>query len=234
MLKTIRIQVKLDIRKDAWNWWDACNKISYGVDWKERIDGNLRKKIHGKTKQEAMRFLLPYLRDYYKRNDKDLKRALYEANKLFRKKANSACKLMEKITQYPVYRNNFTCFLTTFPRCPYDYKKGYIWLAAPRPAKIYLNIFLHELLHFQYYAYYKNRPSVKKLSMGQSEFLKEALTVILNHEFSQYLYQKDKGYKLHQKLRKELENFWKKNKDFSRLIDYGAAILTKKNHRDNV
>jgi len=178
--------------------------------------------------KEAMRFLLPYLKGYYKRNKKDLYKALCEANELFRKKTNSACKLMEKITQYPIYRNNFTCFFTTFPRCPYDYKKGYIWLTAPRPAKIYLNIFLHELLHFQYYAYYKNRPGVKKLSMGQSEFLKEALTVILNHEFLQYLHQKDKGYKLHQKLRKKLENFWKKNKDFPRLVDYGAAILTKK------
>ena len=51
MLKTIRIQVKLDIRKDAWNWWDACNKVSYGIDWKEKIDNTLSEKIHGKTER---------------------------------------------------------------------------------------------------------------------------------------------------------------------------------------
>lgn len=33
-----KIIVKQDIRKDAWNWWDACNKISFGVDWKQRIN----------------------------------------------------------------------------------------------------------------------------------------------------------------------------------------------------
>lgn len=32
------------------------------------------------------------------------------------------------------------------------------------------------------------------------------------------------------KLRKQLESFWKKNKDFPRLVDYGAAILTRKNN----
>lgn len=234
MFKKVRIQVRLDIDRDAWNWWDACNKISHGVDWKKRIDRNLQKNITGKTKREAMKFLIPFLANYYKKHKKELNQAIREAKNIFKSKANYACKLMEEVTQHLLYRNNFTCFLTTFPRCPYDYKKGYIWLAAPRPAKIYLGIFLHELLHFQFYAYYRNKPPVKQLSLTQSEFLKESLTVILNYEFSQYLYQKDKGYKIHQGLRRKLENFWKKNKNFSQLVEYGAATLTKKNCRDNV
>lgn len=55
------ITIKLDPKKDAWNWWEACNKVSHGVDWKMSIDSDLREKIVGKTQDEAFSFLIPLL-----------------------------------------------------------------------------------------------------------------------------------------------------------------------------
>ncbi|MFA5128865.1 MAG: hypothetical protein WC445_02740 [Patescibacteria group bacterium] len=222
----VTINIKLDIKKDAWNWWNACNKISHGVDWKQRVGESLWKKIYGKTEKEAFKFLIPYLKKYYKEHKKVLEKNLAEAQKLFDDNAQEACSLMEKITGKQLYRKKFTCFLTTFPRCPYNYEKGYVWLCAVWSAKCYLGTFLHELLHFQFIAYCKNKQPVKNLSPRQFEYLKESLTVILNYEFKKYLCQKDKGYDLHQAFRKKLEILWQKNKNFNQLVKYGVEVLT--------
>lgn len=227
----VKIKLKLDIIKDAWNWWDACQRVSHGVNWKKRIDRNLRKRIVGKTEEEAMNFLLPYLKKYYKEHKSELNKILKTGQSFFSKDGQKACKRMEKITSRPLYRKSFTCFLTTFPRCPYSYKKGYVWLCANWPPKCYLGTFLHELLHFQFFAYYQNRPLVKKLTKEQSEYLKESLTVILNEEFDEFLCQKDEGYKKHRKVRRKLELFWRQNKNFAQLVDYGAKLLTKQRER---
>lgn len=37
----------------------------------------------------------------------------------------------------------------------------------------------------------------------------------------------DKGYKIHKDLREELLKFWRANKNFDRLIDYGLKIYSK-------
>ena len=170
----VKISIKLDINKDAWNWWHACNHISHGVDWKKRIESNLWKNIYQKKFSEAEKYLLPYLNNYYRENKLNLSKVLEDARELFDKKASQACQLMERITKRKLYRDNFICFLTTFPRCPYDYKNGYVWLCSLWSTKCYLGIFIHELLHFQFFKYYRDNQLVKKLDNNQLEKLKES------------------------------------------------------------
>jgi hypothetical protein len=57
--------------------------------------------------------------------------------------------------------------------------------------------------------------------------LKESLTVLLNLEFGNLFLAKDRGYPLHQKLRSFIEEEWKKEKDFDKLI--GKCISFIKN-----
>lgn len=223
-----KIKVKLAIKKDAWNWWDACNRISHGVDWKKKVDKELWQKIHGKTEKMAIEFLLPYLKNYYQQNGKQLTAAIKETQDVFNKQSAVALRLMEKITGKKLYRENFTCFLTTFPRCPYSFKKGYVWLAADWRVECCLSIFLHELLHFQFLKYFYKKLVPKKLNDRQFDFLKEALTVILNHEFRKYLCQKDRGYAVHKSLRTKLDAHWRRYHDFDRLIECGVWDVTRK------
>lgn len=222
-----KITIKLDIQKDAWNWWHACNHVSYSVDWKQRIDQSIWENIHGKSQEQAFKFLLPYLKNNYIKQHNQLELYQKQASLIIKQNANRACRWLEKITEQPLACQDITLYLTTFPRCPYNYEKGYIWTCAIWPAKQVMDTLLHELLHFQFYAYFKNRESVKKLSAAQAEDLKEALTVILNYEFREYLAQSDKGYSVHQKLRQKLASFWQKNKDFGKLVDYGAEQIVK-------
>ena len=58
-MRTIRI--KLNIEKDIWNWWEACNKVSHGVDWKRKIPKKLREKVVGKDFEEAFNLMKLYL-----------------------------------------------------------------------------------------------------------------------------------------------------------------------------
>lgn len=220
----LQIIVKQNIRKDAWNWWHACNKISYCEDWKQRIDKKIQNKLVGKTRKQAFAFLIPYLKNLYKTENvfqkkKELQNILNQHQKeLFRR--------MRVVTAKKIYRTDFTCFLTTFPRAPYNYPHGYVWIPIIWPQETYIRTFTHELLHFQTYAYWQKR-CLKQLTKVEFENLKEALTVILNEEFMDLIVWADKGYAIHKELREQLLTFWKVNKNFNKLIDYGIKIYPK-------
>ena len=218
------IQVRKNIKKDAWNWWDACNRISYGVNWKERVDKKIYSRISGKTEKEAYAFLLPYLEKLYKRIhlDKEIKLT----QQIFDEKKEKIFSIMEKVTGKKIYRKNFYCYFTTFPRGPYNLKKGSVGLPVIWGRKTFINVFVHELLHFQTIYYFKTE-IVEKVSDKDFENFKEALTVILNVEFKELLTQHDRGYKIHRKLREKLLHYWSKERNFSKLIDYGVKIYHK-------
>ena len=78
-----QIEIKIDINQDAWNWWQARNQISHGVDWKQRIEEPLRFELAGKDRTEANVILLPYLEKYYADHQAELQTKLAEAQMHF-------------------------------------------------------------------------------------------------------------------------------------------------------
>ncbi len=217
--------IKLDKAQDAWNWFDACNKTSHGIDWKKRVASEIYKNINGKTEKEAYRYLNAFLDQKYKQEENKIKifeEYLYnEYNKNFTK----ACQTIEILTNRPLCCQDFTIFITTFPRGPYNLKEGYIWVYYGWKNAI-LN-FLHEALHFQFIYYWRNNPSspINKLSEEDFNFIKESLTVILDEDLYPLITTPDKGYDIHQSFRKELHAFWKKTKDFDKLVEFGVEKL---------
>jgi hypothetical protein len=87
-------------------------------------------------------------------------------------------------------------------------------MPAIRPKEVCLVTFAHELLHFQTYAYWQ-KFCLKQLTWEQFEDLKEALTVVLG----------DRGYACHFAIRKKLLKYWRKDKNFDRLVHYGVEIM---------
>ena len=219
-----KVSIRLDLYQDAWNWWHAANHSSHGVDWSDRLTKPELRKIIGLDQKEAMAILEPYLKSFYEKNQNLLQEQLKTGQSLFDEYGQAAMDKMVKIIGRPLYRDEFVGFLTTFPRCPYNYQAGYFWLCTIWPAKCYLGIFLHELLHFQFLFYYQQK-LLPIVGPDKLDRLKEALTVILNYDFRDYLCQDDQGYEIDQILRQQLADYWQKNKDFDAVIDYGVAIL---------
>lgn len=215
-------KIHQNIYQDAWNWWDACNSTSHGVDWKKKINPKIVKNIHGKRKKEAYVFLIPFLRTKYKKEKDRFKESKESISNQFKEKFEIGCKKIVKMMRKPLYRRDFRFYLTTFKRAPYNIEKGLIWLPIDYLDPI--SVFLHELCHFQFFHYWRKNPKspVSQLSDEQFEFLKESLTIILDKDFLSIIRKPDQGYKLHQDFRKELSKFWKKEKDFNKLVEFGT------------
>jgi len=225
MNKNYTYQILYDPEKDAWNWYDGCNGDSFGVDWKKRVSEDIFKNIHGKSKKESFKFLIPFLKQKYIDENQDINKHIALLEKIYSEKFKKACKKMVKLTGKDLYLNNFTFFITTFPRGPYNFGKGYVWeyIGWNNP----IAGFMHELLHFQFHHYWRDvsNSSVSKLSEDQFQYLKESLTVILDNDVVPLIEYPDKGYDMHQEFRKILHEYWETNHDFDKLVEFGLEKL---------
>lgn len=218
----MKVTVKINAHEDAVNWYRACNGgTRFGIDWKSRISTSLQKKIVGKTQAQAFRFLRPYLKKLYTQNN--IKQKRDELQKLFDQEQDRIAERMERATGRKICRKDFTIFLTTFPRCPYNPQKGIIWSYTERNIVYSIVSFVHELNHFQVLRYFKKQMRMK-LAEAQFEDLKEALTVINNDAFKGIFLVPVQGYPIHKDLRADLLRYWRRNKNFEKLIAYGMKI----------
>ncbi len=210
------ITIKFDLVEDAINWWEAGNKISHGVVWKDLMKPELQDRIVGKTKEEALEFLFLYLGDYYK--NRNLEDYTKEIQAGFDSIKDSLFSRMESVTGHPIYRSDFTLFITSFNRFPYNYDQGYVWISDRGDIDKQVGIFIHELLHFQYFAYFGER-IWKELGPKLHGEIKEAMTVILNEEFKDITSVRDKGYLIHREMRDNLLKIWQKERNMERFIE---------------
>jgi hypothetical protein len=217
-------QIKLDIEKDAFNWFAGCNRIFSGTDWKQRVPKEIADQVHGKTKKQAYDFLIPFLKQKYITDKDHIDYYLDFLNLEYKYKFTKACQKIREITKKPLYRNDFTAFLTTFPRGPYNYELGQLW--AMIDAFDPIEHFMHELLHFQFIHYWSVEGNpVGKLNDDQFDWIKESLTVILDKDLRPIIRWPDMGYEIHEEYRQELHKFWEKNKDFDKLVKFGLKKL---------
>ena len=88
---------------------------------------------------------------------------------------------------------------------PYNFDKGFFgyYYDSPNPLA---KTFMHEVLHFQFIAYWRNnhKSPVSKLSQDQFAFLNESLTVVLDDNLKSTIDSADQGYDLHKAFRKIL------------------------------
>ena len=223
--KKYTYKITLDPEKDAWNWQEGCNSFSHGMNWGKNIPDDVLLKIRGKSEDEAYKFIFPYLKQKYIDDKEKIDASKKFIEKQFSEKFEKACQKLEEVMGKPIYRNNFTIYLTTFPRGPYNYYQGYAleYIGWVNP----IMGFLHELSHFQFIHYWRNNADskVSKLTSEQFDWLKESLTIILDDDFLPLIEFTDKGYEIHRPFRQKLYEFWKKYHNFDMLVDYGIKIL---------
>jgi len=224
------IVIKVDFQKDAWNWLSAIlKKQSYGIDWQQFIPLTLKKKISNKNEKEVANLVNSFLKKKYCIRGKKLNKYADNLQKSLNNVADNIFTTMETITEKPIYRKHFTGFITTFPRGPYNSKKGYIWFIYDKSNDWQIMAFIHELLHMQF-AYYYKEALLKKINNEQFSFLKESMTVIINKEFAHIISEQDKGYEIHREFRKYLLNLWEHRRGFSQFVNEAVKHIISNSH----
>ena len=221
------ITVRLDIEKDARNYRSAFNKNTHSFQRKDQVASTTTidlSQLLGMKQEDAYPFLREYLEDFWDSHTEQTQQKIQEMQSQFNIHKKQIFAGMARLTKHPIYRDNFTVFLTSLNRWPYNYTQGYTWSHVTR--KWYIKAFIHELLHFQTIRYYKNYIMKQLNDEKKFEDLKEALTFLLNYEFKDTIEWPDNGYPQHQELRKQLEDYrTSSEKDFEKLITYGCELL---------
>jgi hypothetical protein len=222
-----------DIDKDMWNWRGGTKDSMFGratVDNIENItDRTIADQIANLNKLQAEKILKPYLEAKRADSSSQLNKFIPVAENDFKNKFTDACKVLERITKRPMASNEFTFYVTTFPRMTvfFDDFVIYMYCSTKGVWGMPIDGFLHEALHFQFNHYWRqdSESPVSKLSNNNFDSLKEALTVILDEELRPIITLPDESYPELAYLRDPLHEFWKKYHDFDKLVELGLSEL---------
>jgi hypothetical protein len=231
MKEKFDIIFRMDKEKDMQNWWEACNTEFMGVDWKQRVDKEIWKNIHGKSYNESKIFLNLYFKELYK-NDTRLKMFKEEIPQYWQINKEEFIKGINSIIKKDIYPKRLICYFTSFPRGTKDKENKWI-----RPSflknkdgnitiKNYFRSIFHELIHIQV----NHDGLLNKLNLSnlQKIDLNESLTVLINLYFYPKLIDKDWGYEQNKKLRQDLIKIWNKKQDIQNLVKDGERLIKQK------
>ena len=226
-----RVTFTFYLEGDMRNWWRACNGSNYGIDWKMLIAPNLRRGIAGVKYEKAVKFLKPYIKNLYKRKKRHIRELMDVCSVYWADNEKEIFKRLRKITKHPIWPAKIYCYYTSFPRCPYGMAKNHAFLYI---TQLYLkykkgcaSTMLHEIMHFQFHKYFWEYCKKRGLDENQTQHLKEAVTFLINEEFSGLVF-REKGYPIHKKLRAELKTTWRKERNFRKIIDRGIFLIKNK------
>ena len=214
------VKVKRDIEKDARNWWEASNQLSYGYDFSKNLPEEIRKKVKGKKWGETKNFLKLRIKEKYER-ESGLKFLQDEFLPYWDKKEKEIMDRLNKIHKNKFPAKFVNIYYTSCKRCPYGKEGKGFWIQLNGYNKnkdLLVSIIIHELMHLYFLKYYANLCLKKGLTKEQKEDIKEAFTILMNEEFKGVVKVKDEGYKMHQNIRKFILKRWKKSKDFKKVL----------------
>jgi len=213
-----KVIFKFNKENDLWNLWDTCNSsVRWGHDFTRKIDPKIIRLCKKKKLKDIKKKLEDYRKEIY--SSGIISASVKSFNKEWGKINNRFFIKLKEVMKKPICSNLFTGYLTTVGRCPYDFNKdkpSFFVNVFNKIPKV-LKIAAHEIMHIQFHNTYWKKVE-KEIGREKTEDLKEALTVLLNIEFTDLGLAKDEGYPNHQKLRKFIEKEWKKEPDFDVLI----------------
>lgn len=209
---------KLDQEKDIHNAWELCNipllwaepsekkplEIDYKELWKNRSFEDCREEILKSVEKLYSLGIVEAFRTGIEKSWIALNDSYFER--------------LERITRRQIYTDNFTAYVTTVGRCPYNIKDNSFMLSIKRPLLQCLRTSGHELMHLQFSHYFWKK-TAEQINNEKADSLNEALTVLLNLEFRDLWLVEDEGYPMHKELRGFISKEWKKESDFDTLIE---------------
>ncbi len=223
----VKVTFKFDKEKDLWNNWFAINyKSDLEKGRKFNNISRLQEKCENKSLEQCKDEIAKFHKKIYSsylidETIKSFQSAWEKINKEFFKR-------LKNITGNEFPFENVTAYLTTQSLCPYDFKKGSFIISIWSNLPSMLRLSAHELMHLDFHN--NNWEEIEKeIGKEKTEKLKEALTVLLNLEFRDLWFVKDKGKNSEeqQKLREFIKKEWLKNKNYKSLLNKCMIYLKK-------
>ncbi len=220
-----KVKFVFDKEKDLHNIWETCNKDSGWYDFKKTVHPVLLKICEGKKFSECKKELEKQKKKMYNSGLIEIfAETLQEA---WDKINEEYFKRLERVMKKLIVKKEFTAYLTTTIRCPYDYRHSFFMVSFFRDLLSALKTCGHEIMHIQFHYTYWPRIE-KQIGKKKTADLKEALTVLLNLEFRDLWFVEDNGYEPHKELRKFIAKQWEKKKDFDVLMKKCVDYLKKR------
>lgn len=214
-----KVIFKFDKEKDLWNNWYSSNHDKFSAESKQ--SGRIKKICEGKKFDECRGELYDQLVEI--QNSKILKIDLRLTEKAWKKIEREFFTKMDNIMKKK-FMGDITAYLTTAGICPYDFREPSFMFSLFYSLPKKMQIFGHEIMHIYFHKFYWNKIE-SEIGTEKTEYLKEALTVLLNVEFKDLWIISDRGYNSHKELRKFILEEWKKEKDFEKLLDKCTRYL---------
>ncbi len=223
-----KVIFKFDKEEDLKNIWETANsEKTYGRNFKKNLTKNILEICENKS-YEKCRTELKKTMNYI--HDNPMTLFVVEVyNKSWKKIEKEYFNRLKKIMKVPLFSKKVIAYLTTAGRCPYNPDKN-----SP---SFFVNFFNnipdamettgHELMHIQFHNSKYWNICERELGNEKTHDLKEALSVLLDLEFRDLWIAEDGGYTSHAKLRAHIEEQWKKEKNFGKLIDNSIKWIKK-------
>lgn len=227
-----KVKFSYDFKKDAWSWVlivkNQKRLKELKKNWAKEVEfipKNLLVLILRKNRKTAESLVYNYLVSHPQKLTRQLiiKEQLQSLKRVWRKIEKEFFRRLEIITGRPIFTKEFKCYLTTGFMCPYDPRDNSFMVSLRHNIPWNITTICHEIFHLQFLHYYA-KYCRRFISQKKLDDLKEALTFILDTDFKDLLLCKDRGYLVHQKLRKELKGIWEKDKNFERFLDKAIKI----------
>jgi hypothetical protein len=210
-----KVIFKFDKEKDLFNVWETCNKDVTWYDFKKTVHPKYLEICKGKKFEECKEELEKQKKKMY---DSGFIEIFEETmQKAWNKINDEYFKRLKKIMKRQIPNEQFTAYITTNIRCPYNYKEFSFMISFFRDLLNAIKTCGHEIMHIQFHNTYWGQIE-EQIGKEKTADLKEALTVLLNLEFRDLWFVDDNGYDVHKELRQFITEQWKKEKDFESLL----------------
>lgn len=211
-----------DKEKDLYNIWRTANPKPDERDFSDILPKEVIKIARGKDFVECKFEIEKFYHKTY--NNRFVGIFLEAIKKCWEVIEREYFERLSKITQKPVYIQEFTAYMTIIPKCPYSFKENWFMFGLFMSVFDVMRTSAHEIMHLQFHHYFWSDIE-EKIGKNKAWNLKEALTVLLNLEFKDLWFVTDKGYSEHKELREFIVKKWNEKKDFKYLLDGCVTYL---------
>lgn len=206
------VEFVFDEKKDLENFYYRCNQIPI----KDKIPESIKRVCVNKPLNSVEKELKEEIKKIT--DEEIINLFLITVKKAWSKINKEYFKRLGIITNKRSPSEKFKGTLIQLDTCGYDLKNYSFQFSIRTPISYVLLNTAHEIFHIYFHEYYFKEIS-KEIGEKRTSDLKEALTVLLNLEFSDLWFPfEDKGYEFHSELRKFIKKTWEKEKNFESLI----------------